>query len=451
MSSTRRERRCPRRDAHAAVVLAQNLQVGSGCPVCLQPVTALPHHTAPPGLGEAKARADDTAKRYKRAQAADAAAAKDTATAHSTADGTRRRLAEIARNLADAPSGADVTAFLQAVAAADDALDQARRRAQDERAELGAAEKARAALADDERKAWAALRETRDKLVGLGAPAVDEMSLAAGWTTLTEWAAVQHAQRSARQPELDAAASALNRQAAEDAAALAALLGEHGIHVSTASSVVADPAQAPVRIAEQRAQATERLATVRRDRNRAAELDRQIAAQREDYQVATMLGGLLRANTFERWLCSEALDSLVTEASATLMELSGGQYQLDRGDRNELVVIDYNDAGTRRPAHTLSGGETFQASLALALALSHQVIGLSAGMRDLNSMFLDEGFGTLDEDTLDTVATTLERLATDSDRMVGVVTHVAGLADRVPVRFIVSRDGGTSVLRKERV
>ena len=155
-----------------------------------------------------------------------------------------------------------------------------------------------------------------------------------------------------------------------------------------------------------------------------------------------MLGSLLRANTFERWLCSEALDSLVLEASATLMELSGDQYQLDRDDRNDLVVIDYNDAGTRRPVHTLSGGETFQASLALALALSHQVIALSAGMRDLNSMFLDEGFGTLDEDTLDTVATTLERLAADSGRMVGIVTHVAALADRVPVRFVVSRDGG---------
>ena len=100
--------------------------------------------------------------------------------------------------------------------------------------------------------------------------------------------------------------------------------------------------------------------------------------------------------------------------------------------------------------HTLSGGETFQASLALALALSSQVIGLSAGMRDLNSMFLDEGFGTLDEDTLETVATTLERLATDSDRMVGVITHVAALAERVPVRFVVSHTGGTSTLRKER-
>ena len=60
-------------------------------------------------------------------------------------------------------------------------------------------------------------------------------------------------------------------------------------------------------------------------------------------------------------------------------------------------------------------------------------------MRELNSMFLDEGFGTLDSDTLETVASTLERLAADSDRMVGVITHVTELAERVPVRFVVSR------------
>jgi DNA repair protein SbcC/Rad50 len=188
---------------------------------------------------------------------------------------------------------------------------------------------------------------------------------------------------------------------------------------------------------------------VRRDREEAARLDEQVRAHREDEQVATELGRLLRSDRFERWLCGEALDSLVAEASVTLMELSGQQYELDRDDRNDLVVIDYQDAAANRPVHTLSGGETFQASLALALALSRQVVQLSAGARDLNSMFLDEGFGTLDPETLDTVASTLERLAADKDRMVGLVTHVAALAERVPVRFVVSRDGATSALRRE--
>lgn len=201
----------------------------------------------------------------------------------------------------------------------------------------------------------------------------------------------------------------------------------------------------------QRERAANQLAAVRDDRNKAAQLNDQILSHHEEEQVAALLGQLLRASSFERWLCGEALDTLMIEASETLMELSAGQYQLDRDNRNDLIVIDHQDAGASRPVHTLSGGETFQASLALALALSRQVIGLSAGMGDLNSMFLDEGFGTLDEDTLETVATTLEHLAADSDRMVGVINHVPALAERVPSRFVVSHTGATPTLRKEHV
>ena len=79
----------------------------------------------------------------------------------------------------------------------------------------------------------------------------------------------------------------------------------------------------------------------------------------------------------------------------------------------------------RRPVKTLSGGETFQASLALALALSSQMAALAqAGAARLDSIFLDEGFGTLDEATLEIVADTLETLAGQKERMVGVITHV---------------------------
>jgi len=98
---------------------------------------------------------------------------------------------------------------------------------------------------------------------------------------------------------------------------------------------------------------------------------------------------------------------------------------------------------------TLSGGETFQASLALALALSSQMSTLAAaGAARLDSIFLDEGFGTLDPETLEVVAATLETLA-QGQRMVGVVTHVAALADRVPVRFVVSRNARTSTVTRE--
>jgi exonuclease SbcC len=102
--------------------------------------------------------------------------------------------------------------------------------------------------------------------------------------------------------------------------------------------------------------------------------------------------------------------------------------------------VDHHDAGLRRAVRTLSGGETFQASLALALALSEQVAGFPATSASLESIMLDEGFGTLDATTLEAVATTLENLAARGDRMVGVVTHVPALAELIPVRFEVSKD-----------
>jgi exonuclease SbcC len=73
----------------------------------------------------------------------------------------------------------------------------------------------------------------------------------------------------------------------------------------------------------------------------------------------------------------------------------------------------------------------------------------SAGAARLDSIFLDEGFGTLDESNLDMVASTLENLASHRDRMVGVITHVPALAERVPVRFAVSRDQRTSTVTRE--
>ena len=345
--------------------------------------------------------------------------------------------------LAAAPAEPEVAGTLDAITRADEALAQARDAARAQRRDLAAAKKDREDLADDEATAWSGLRRARDSVVGLGAPAVQEGGLAAAWEALAGWATREHAERGQRLPDLEAAAAALRQEITAGATALLDLLSEHGI------TGVTDPAQALGEVADHLARARADLDRVRRDRAEAARLDEQIRAHREDEQVATELGRLLRSDRFERWLCGEALDSLVAEASATLMELSGQQYELDRDDRNDLVVIDYQDAAANRPVHTLSGGETFQASLALALALSRQVVQLSAGARDLNSMFLDEGFGTLDPETLDTVASTLERLAADKDRMVGLVTHVAALAERVPVRFVVSRDGATSALRRE--
>jgi DNA repair protein SbcC/Rad50 len=428
---------------HAAVALAQELRVGANCPVCLRKVTALPHHEVPADLLEAASAAEWASQAANQARAASDRAGQAAAVARRDLEDATGQLAGVAAALTDAQGEDEVVATLRDIALGDQELARARASARTARQALAGAERERAALSEEERRAWGGLSAARDSVVQLGAPATTETDLAVAWDTLTRWSRARYEERRAGLPELDAAAAEAGRSLTEARDALTAMLTEHEI------TGVADPARCEAAIAQHAERAANQLAAVRAGRRAAARLDAQIAADREDEQVAAMLGKLLRASSFERWLCGEALDSLVAEASQTLMELSGGQYQLDRDDRNELWVIDFQDAAARRPVHTLSGGETFQASLALALALSRQVIGLSGGTRDLNSMFLDEGFGTLDEDTLETVGTTLERLSLDSERMIGIITHVPALAERVPVRFVVSRAGTTSTVRKE--
>jgi exonuclease SbcC len=131
---------------------------------------------------------------------------------------------------------------------------------------------------------------------------------------------------------------------------------------------------------------------------------------------------------------------LVDAASARFLELSAGRFSFafTEGAR-DLLVVDHGQGDERRSVRTLSGGETFQGSLALALALSDELADAAAGRgARLESIFLDEGFGTLDADSLDTVAATIEALA-GGGRMVGIVTHVRELAERVPVRYVVRK------------
>ena len=172
-----------------------------------------------------------------------------------------------------------------------------------------------------------------------------------------------------------------------------------------------------------------------------------ITSLRAEQHVADDLAKLLGANAFQQWLLEEALDELVAGASVRLFALSSGQFSLER-DGKQFAVRDHRNADDLRPVKTLSGGETFLASLALALALADNVAALSAtGAPRLESMFLDEGFGSLDPETLDVVATAIEELGA-SGRMIGVVTHIRDLADRLPVRFEVTKLPDTSVVER---
>jgi exonuclease SbcC len=427
--------------AHRAVALAADLAEGEPCPVCRQEVHDLPHHAVPADLDDARAavrtaKSQVTALRKTHADASRAAAASRAEVASA-----QRQSDELTAELRAAPPLAEVESALEKREAADAALERSRTRARAARRAVEAARKERTALGDEEQRAWASLRASRDRFVALGVPPVDGTDLAAAWQGLLGWAATQRDELAGRVAELEQAERDLLAQGTAARTALGGLLGEHGV-------TLPDREKPDVVLATAVADARRDLAELVSRRSRSAALAAEVAQCREEEQVARMLGNLLKSNGFEAWLCAEALESLVTEASEILMQLSGGQYELHRDAKNDLVVLDHNDAGTTRPVNTLSGGETFQASLALALALSHQVVGLSGGKRDLNSMFLDEGFGTLDEATLDTVAATLERLASETERMVGIVTHVPALAERVPVQFAITRDGASSHLRR---
>jgi exonuclease SbcC len=144
---------------------------------------------------------------------------------------------------------------------------------------------------------------------------------------------------------------------------------------------------------------------------------------------------------------------VVAAANVRLAAMSSGRYELKRtdegGTRRErsgltLAVVDRHTGAERSPA-SLSGGETFYTSLALALGLA-DVVRAEAGGVDLDTLFIDEGFGSLDADTLDQVMAVIDDLR-ERGRVVGIVSHVADLKDRVPERLEVRRlpDGSSAV------
>ena len=146
-------------------------------------------------------------------------------------------------------------------------------------------------------------------------------------------------------------------------------------------------------------------------------------------------------------------DRILRRANLRFFPMSGGQYELVRcrqADNNrsqtglELDVIDHYN-GTRRSVKTLSGGESFQASLSLALGLSDE-IQQSAGGIQLDSMFVDEGFGSLDEESLQQAIKTLTQL-TEGDRLVGIISHVAELKEKIDRQILVTKDraGGSHI------
>lgn len=144
---------------------------------------------------------------------------------------------------------------------------------------------------------------------------------------------------------------------------------------------------------------------------------------------------LIQGNKFVEFVAINQLKYIAFEASKRLKDITRGRYALELDSSGNFTMRDDFNGGAIRPTNTLSGGETFLTSLALALALSSQI--QLKGNCPLEFFFLDEGFGTLDTELLDTVMTSLESLRSNK-LSIGIISHVEELKNRVPVKLIVS-------------
>lgn len=149
---------------------------------------------------------------------------------------------------------------------------------------------------------------------------------------------------------------------------------------------------------------------------------------------------------FETYIQMTYFDRIISRANTRFMVMSGGQYELKRRQEAEdkktqsgldLDIIDHYN-GTERSVKTLSGGESFMASLSLALGLSDEIQSTSGGIK-LDTMFVDEGFGNLDDDSIDQAMNALSGLA-EGNRLVGIISHVSELKNRIDKQIVVTKE-----------
>ncbi len=159
------------------------------------------------------------------------------------------------------------------------------------------------------------------------------------------------------------------------------------------------------------------------------------AKQEHKLALLSDLEKLFKGKKFVEFIAANQLKYISIEASKKLKDITNGVYGLEVDENGKFIIRDYKNGGAKRDASTLSGGETFLASLALALSLSSQI--QLKGTAPLELFFLDEGFGTLDDNLLDVVMSSLERL--HHERLsVGIISHVESIKNRVPVKLILT-------------
>jgi exonuclease SbcC len=387
-----------------------------------------------PELADARADAEGVARELREAEKAAAAARKQ-------ADQTRGSLDRLRAELADAAGGHPSVSARQAALRESAAADRALARALDTLA---------ARLADEEKARDRAAAEARARgFAGAeeAGPAVlapqEQATLA---EQVTSW------QRSLAR--LTAAVDApdladLDPACADEASARAG---------QTAGALArAQDAEQEARGAHEAAKLRAARLSQRHEEVRAAEAayDRLV----EETDAVIHLAGLANGTEGHRrvalttYVLRHWFGQVVAAANARLSAMSSGRYELRRTDEGKtkrdrsgltLAVVDRHTGEERSPA-SLSGGETFYTSLALALGLA-DVVRAQAGGVDLDTLFIDEGFGSLDAGTLDQVMGVIDDLR-DRGRVIGIVSHVTDLKDRVPERLEVRRlpDGSSAV------
>jgi exonuclease SbcC len=430
------------RTADLAAVVGRTLEVGAPCPVCLQKVGAIPHREhlksvekAEGALAEAEAHLRIAQKKLE-----DAVRLKDKETVR--LEGASERIVDLKLLVETYPDVEVAKVSLLEIEQAEKSVREATDSEHEARKAVDAARK----VADRARVAEADARQgfekTRDGLAPLGPPSSGGTDLSEDWRVLSSWAAAQIPALEKQASEAHAASRTAEERSLKITQELAASCDECEVVVS--SGRISESVAAALATASERVERIEHaIETVER-------LKQEFAEAKAEHALCNSMAQHLsaKAGNFESWVVNEALQRLVGGATEILRELSDGQYSLGADDSGAFLVIDHHNADESRPARTLSGGETFLASLALALALSDQLAEMAAeGSAKLESIFLDEGFGTLDPETLAVVGESIARLAA-TGRMVGVITHVRELAEQIPLRFQVRKEASGSVIER---
>ena len=202
-------------------------------------------------------------------------------------------------------------------------------------------------------------------------------------------------------------------------------------------------------LVERRGGISSQLTADQKETARQQELLAQIEQQRQDYDQLSYLHGLIgsaNGDKFRRFAQGLTLDNLVYLANKQLDRIHG-RYLLKRKEEQglALTVLDTWQGDVERDTKTLSGGESFLVSLALALALSDLV----SHKTSIDSLFLDEGFGTLDAETLDIALDALDNLNA-SGKMIGVISHIEAMKERIPTQLRVIKKSGLGVSELDR-